>query len=77
MEIMSWALSATSGLMLWLMGNKSKWGPVVGLTNQVLWVVYTVITKQWGLLPGVVLYAAIHARNLYRWKHEQLERRAG
>lgn len=66
-DYMAWILSLTSGVMLWLMGNKSKWGPRVGLANQVLWVVYALWLKQYGLLPGVILYAAIHVRNMARW----------
>lgn len=67
-EILSWVLSGTSAVMLWLMGNKTKWGPRVGIANQVLWIVYCVWTQQWGLLPGVLLYTAIHIRNLIRWE---------
>ena len=65
---MAWVLSATSALMLWQMGNKSKWGPRLGIANQALWIFYAVYTEQWGLLPGVLLYTAIHIRNLYRWE---------
>ena len=68
MNYLSWILSATSGLMLWLMGNKSKWGPRIGIINQVIWIVYCIGTKQWGLLPGVVLYTIIHIRNAVRWE---------
>lgn len=68
MSWLSWVLSATSGLMLWLMGNKSPWGPRVGLINQGLWIAYAVATEQWGLLPGVLLYTVIHARNVRKWR---------
>lgn len=64
---MSWLLSATSGLMLWMMGNKSKYAPLVGLGNQVLWLIYALQLRDYGLLPGVILYAIIHARNAVRW----------
>jgi hypothetical protein len=69
-EIYAYVLSATSALMLWLMGSKSKWGPRVGLINQVLWIVYTVITKQWGLLPGTLIYTFIHLRNAINWERK-------
>lgn len=71
-DALSWILSATSGIMLWLMGNKSKWGPRIGLANQVLWTIYAILLKQWGLLPGVILYAIIHARNMARWEKHGL-----
>jgi len=64
---MDWLLSAMSALMLWLMGNHSRWGPALGLCNQVLWMFYAVSRRQWGLLPGIALYTLIHLRNLKRW----------
>lgn len=67
-QLLSWILSGTSAVMLWLMGNKTKWGPRVGIANQVLWIIYCAWTQQWGLLPGVLLYTAIHIRNLVRWE---------
>ena len=68
---MAWLLSITSMVMLYLMGNKSKWGPRLGIANQVLWIVYAVLTKQWGLLPGVIGYTLVHVRNLWRWEKHQ------
>ena len=67
MTWLSWVLSATSAIMLWQMGNKSKWGPRLGIANQVVWIVYAVGTQQWGLIPGVLIYTAVHVRNLIRW----------
>jgi len=68
---MAWLLSGTSAVMLWMMGNKSRYAPWVGLGNQVLWTFYAVSTKQWGLLPGVILYAVIHARNAWKWNRKE------
>ena len=64
---MTWILSCTSILGLWLMGNKSIWGPRLGLLNQVLWVYFILATKQYGLLPGVILYTVVHIRNIIKW----------
>lgn len=64
---MDWFLSVTSCLMLWLMGDKSKWGPVVGVCNQCLWVIYAVKIQEYGLLLGVFAYTGIHIRNFAKW----------
>jgi hypothetical protein len=64
---MAWILSAMSIAMLWMMGNKSKYGPILGLVNQVAWVWYAVSLEQWGLLPGVAGFTIVHIRNLYKW----------
>ncbi len=68
---MSWIISATSALMLWLMGNKSIWGPRLGVFNQCLWIFYATSTKQWGLLPGVAMYTIINIRNLMKWQKKE------
>ena len=65
---MDWILSITSFTMLWLMGNKSKWGPRLGIANQILWVIYALKIEQYGLLPGVVGYTVVHIRNLIKWE---------
>ena len=67
----SYILSALSLLSLWLMGNKNKLGIVVGLANQLLWVVYALMLKQYGLLIGVIAYTIIHIRNLVKWSKEK------
>lgn len=64
---MDWIISVTSCFMLWLMGNKSVYGPMVGVANQVLWIIYVIWTSQWGLLLGVSLYTIVHLRNLIKW----------
>jgi len=70
MDWLSWVLSATNICILWLMGNKSPWGPRIGVLNQVLWFFYIATTEQWGLLPGVIIYTIIHIRNVIRWNRE-------
>lgn len=66
-KIVDWILSISSFTMLWLMGNKSIWGPRVGLATQVLWAIYAVQTKAYGLLPGVALFTVTHIRNMRLW----------
>lgn len=67
---LDWVLSGTSFVMLWLMGNKNSYAPMVGIFNQVLWIVYVVHTEHWGLLPGVLGYTLIHIRNAIKWRRE-------
>lgn len=66
----SYVLSALSLISLWLMGNKSVWGIIVGLLTQILWIIYALLLEQYGLLIGVVAYTVIHVRNLLKWTKE-------
>ena len=65
---MSWLLSITSAVMIWKMGDKSKYAPIIGIANQVLWIIYVLSIKEYGLLPGVILYMIVHVRNAMLWK---------
>lgn len=66
----SYVLSALSLISLWLMGDKSVWGVIVGLLTQILWIIYALMLEQYGLLIGVVAYTVIHVRNLLKWTKE-------
>ena len=68
--LLTWLLSIMSVAMLWLMGNKSRWGPILGLVNQAAWIIYEVITHQWGLMAGTLCYTVVHIRNIIKWSKE-------
>lgn len=67
---MTWLLSGLSLITLWLMGNKSKHAPLVGVLSQVVWFYYVFDTDQLGFLPGVIAYTVIHLRNSIKWYRE-------
>ena len=52
----------------WLYGNKSAWGPIVGLVGQVPWAALILATGAHGLWLSWVPMTVIHARNLVRWR---------
>lgn len=55
---------------MWVYGNKSKWGPVIGIAAQVPWWVIMVKGGLWGLLPVNGAMLVIHTRNLWKWNNE-------
>jgi len=68
---MDWLLSGLAIVSLWLVGNKNYWGFIVGLVTQVFWFYYAFTTEQFGLVPGVIIYTVVYARNLWKWKEEE------
>lgn len=70
MKYFSYILSVFSVLSLWLMGDKNIYGIVIGLIGQLLWIVYAIFLKEYGLLIGVFAYTAVHIRNLVKWVQE-------
>jgi hypothetical protein len=64
---LQWILNFGSAFMLWTMGSKKKWAPIVGLLIQVVWAVYFIATKQYVLLIGTGMYTVVHTRNAILW----------
>jgi len=69
-EYWSWALSCLGGFGIYLAGKKDWRGWAIGIVNEILWLVYAVITNQYGFIFGSVLYSTILINNLYGWLQE-------
>ena len=54
----------------WLYGNKSVWGPIIGLLGQVPWAMLILATDAHGLWLSWIPMTVIHARNLGRWSKD-------
>jgi hypothetical protein len=54
----------------YLYGNKTLWGPAVGIAAQVPWWLIMYQSSLWGLLPVNTMMLVIHVRNLWKWKRE-------
>jgi hypothetical protein len=68
MVYLEWMLSIQAAIMLWMMGNADYRGPIVGLFGQILWIVFALYTKHYGLLPGILMFTIVHARNFMKMK---------
>jgi hypothetical protein len=65
--ILPWILSVLGISRKYLLGEKNRWGWLVGLVTQLLWLVYIKETQAWGflLLSAVGIYLNIH--NFIKW----------
>lgn len=66
-----WLMSAITIYMTVLAGNKSKNAWLIGLANQLLWLVWIIATASWGLIPMNIALWIVYARNHMKWKSEQ------
>lgn len=71
MVIWSFALAAAGLAGLVLAGGHNKIGWLVGLSTQVLWIAYAIVTRQWGFIFTAAAYGYVYARNWFRWRSEE------
>jgi len=63
-----WLLSAITIWMTLLAGNLHRNAWLVGLANQLLWLVWIVATGTWGLIPLNVALWVVYGRNHLKWR---------
>lgn len=71
MELWSWLLAFLGITGLWFVGNKSKWGWIIGISVQSLWIAYAIVTHQYGFILSALAYAGVNLRNLIKWRKDE------
>ena len=71
--IWSFVLAGVGILGIYLAGKKNLWGLAVGVGAQVLWIIYALVTQQYGFIFSAVAYGAVYGLNWVRWRQEQKE----
>jgi len=60
-------LSALTIYSMLLAGNKKRGAWAVGLLNQLLWLLWIVLSAAWGLLPMNIALWIVYSRNYLKW----------
>ena len=73
---MDWVVTIVGLIGFHLAGKKIRWAWYVNIANQVLWVIFAVISQQWGFLVGAGFYLAVFIKNAVSWtkEHRQKQR---
>lgn len=53
---------------LYLAGRDKAIGWLVGMFAQVLWVIYALVTGQYGFLISAVVYGVVYTKNFMAWQ---------
>lgn len=75
-QIIPLCLSVITVFQMWKAGDLKAYAWAVGLANQVLWLVFIIVFKAWGLLPLNGALVITYTRNLLKWKREAAVRGA-
>lgn len=67
---MDWVVTIIGVIGFYLAGKKVWWAWYVNIANQVLWLIFAVVTEQWGFLIGIPLYMSVFIKNAVDWTKE-------
>lgn len=70
MELWSWGLAIIGVAGIYFVGRKTLWGWFVLLFNEVIWIVYAVVTEQYGFIVSAIAYAAVYIKSYLHWKED-------
>ncbi len=70
-QLLPLCLSGVTIYGMWLAGEKRSLGWLVGLLNQIPWLIFIIVFRAWGLLPLTVALVVTYTRNLIRWRSEE------
>ncbi|WP_158669924.1 hypothetical protein [Bradyrhizobium guangdongense] len=62
-----WLLSAITIWMTLLAGDLHRNAWLVGLGNQLLWLIWIIATGTWGLIPLNIALWIVYGRNHWKW----------
>lgn len=54
-------------------GKKSHWGWFIGMGAQILWLIFAVVTAQYGFILSAVAYGWMYGKNWWKWRKEKRE----
>lgn len=67
---MTWSLAlAAIGIAgLYLAGKNNYWGWGIGLAAQLLWIIFALVTAQYGFILSALAYGFVYGKNFLDWK---------
>ena len=72
-ELFSWLVTVVGLFGFWLAGNKVWWAWYVNIANQVMWVIFAVVSGYYAFLLGTAFYLFVFVKNAIQWTREHNE----
>lgn len=69
----SWILTAIGLTGFFLAGKKVWWCWYINIPCQALWLVYAIVTEQYGFIVAALAYTFVFTKNAIAWTKEHKE----
>ena len=70
MELWSWGLAIIGVAGIYFVGRKTLWGWFVLLFNEAIWIIYAVVTEQYGFIVSAIAYGIVYVKSYLHWKED-------
>jgi hypothetical protein len=67
----SWVLGTIGVAGIYFVGRKTIWGWIVLLSNEVLWITYALLTKQYGFIFSAIAYGIVYVKSFLHWRRDE------
>lgn len=54
-------------------GRNKWWAWTIGIFTETLWIIYSVVTEQYGFIVASFAYIAVYLKNTRAWRNNDLE----
>lgn len=71
--VWSWVLGTIGVAGIYFVGRKTIWGWLVLLCNEILWITYALLTRQYGFIFSAVAYGIVYVRSFLHWRRDEQE----
>lgn len=71
--VWSIALSIIGITGIFIAGRKNMWGWFIGLSAQLLWIIFAIVTAQYGFILSALAYGWVYGNNWLKWRREKRE----
>lgn len=69
--VWSFVLSIIGITGLLIAGRKNKWGWALNFGAQLLWIIFAVVTAQYGFILSALGYGTVYWINFMKWRREE------
>ena len=68
-DYLIWTIGGLSLLSLWLVGEKNRFGWLVGLAASLGYLYIDILYKFWGFVPEEIFSTVVCAINYHKWRN--------
>lgn len=70
-QVWSWVLGFVGLIGFYLAGKKVWWSWYINIANQLLWLIYSLVSEQYGFLVATAGYSVVFVKNAIEWTRQR------